>query len=66
MVVEQLLAGRRQVVVLIVQMVSEQVYVWIVMAVRAWAEGQVVMLQAEIPASKAHLQAHLAATASLE
>ena len=36
------------------------------MAVRAWAEGQVVMLQAEMPALKAHLQDHLAAIAFLE
>ena len=66
MVVEQLLAGRQQAEVLIVQMVSERVYSWIVMAVTAWVEARVVLLQAEMPASKAHLQDHLAAIASLE
>ena len=36
------------------------------MAVMAWAEARVVLLQAEMLASKAHLQDHLAAIASPE
>ena len=55
MVVEQLSAGRQQVEVRTVQTVSERVCLWIVMVVMAWAEGRVVLLQAEMLASKAHL-----------